>query len=84
VDRLERKGFARRVANPADGRSVLVELVPDRADDLAPYFADWVASLNELCGKYSDAELATIVDFLTESAARQRVATAAITEASTV
>ena len=80
IDRLERKGFARRAPNPADGRSVLIELVPDRADDLAPLFADWVDSLNELCAKYSDEELATIVDFLTESAARQRIATTAITD----
>ncbi|WP_067817583.1 MarR family winged helix-turn-helix transcriptional regulator [Actinomadura kijaniata] len=75
VDRLERKGFARRTPNPADKRSVLVEGVPDRMADLAPLFDHYVASLNELVTRYSDTELAAIVDFLTEAAARQRDAT---------
>lgn len=72
VARLESKGFARRAPNPDDGRSVLITLVEDRVAGLEPLFADWVDSLNALCGKYSDQELATIIDFLTEAAARQR------------
>lgn len=75
VDRLERKGFARRVPNPADKRSVLVETVPDRLTDLAPLFDDYVASMTELVTRYNNIELAAIVDFLTEAAARQRNAT---------
>ena len=81
IDRLERKGFARRVRHPRDGRSVLIEIVEGRAADLGPLFADWVRSLTELCEKYSDDELATIIDFMTEGAARQREATEKLTKA---
>lgn len=75
IDRLERKGFARRVPNPEDKRSVLVETVPDRLAALGPLFEGYVASLMELVGRYDDRELAAIVDFLVEAAARQRQAT---------
>ena len=37
LDRLERKGFARRVRHPKDGRSVLVEAVPDRTAALSRF-----------------------------------------------
>jgi DNA-binding MarR family transcriptional regulator len=76
VDRLEAKGFARRTPNPRDGRSVLVEAVPDRLAQLGPLFADWARELEELCEQYTDAELALITGFLVESASRQREATA--------
>ena len=49
VDRLERKGFARRIPNPGDGRSVLVEVDSERVyATVAPLFADWVGSLSEV------------------------------------
>jgi DNA-binding MarR family transcriptional regulator len=79
IDRLERKGFARRTPHPKDGRSVLVEGVADRMAEFAPLFTDFVVSLNELSERYTDQELAVIVDFMTEAAARQRQATAKLT-----
>jgi DNA-binding MarR family transcriptional regulator len=54
VDRLERKGFAQRVPNPADGRGVLIETSQDRLASLTPLFGDFVASLDELCAGYTD------------------------------
>jgi DNA-binding MarR family transcriptional regulator len=72
IDRLESKGFVRRVPNPNDRRSVLITPVEDRLAGLQPLFADWVESINALCDKYTDQELATIIDFLTEAASRQR------------
>jgi DNA-binding MarR family transcriptional regulator len=81
VDRLEAKGFARRRANPRDGRSILIETVPGRLDELGPLFSDWVQALEELSSHYSDAELAAIISFLTEAASRQREATARLTSA---
>ncbi|HEX6869770.1 MAG TPA: MarR family transcriptional regulator, partial [Micromonosporaceae bacterium] len=81
IDRLERKGYARRVPNPADGRSVLVEPVLDRLSGLAPLFEGLTASWGELCERFTDEQLTTILEFLTESAARQRAATIALTEA---
>src|SRR5215468_10291209 len=81
LDRLEAKGFARRTRNPADGRSVLIEMTPDRLASLGQLFTDWTRELEELTGKYTDAELAVITDFLTESARRQKNATARLTSA---
>jgi DNA-binding MarR family transcriptional regulator len=80
VDRLERKGFARRIPHPRDGRSVLVEIDRDRVmASLAPLFADWVGSLRELWAGYTDEQLELILQFLTEVARRQRQATANLT-----
>jgi DNA-binding MarR family transcriptional regulator len=77
VDRLEAKGFARRVPHPKDRRRILVEIDAERvAEDLAPLFADWGRSLDELYAGYTDEQLDTILHFLTESARRQREATA--------
>jgi DNA-binding MarR family transcriptional regulator len=75
IDRLEQKGYARRERHPHDGRRILI-----RADDarvyaaIAPLFADWVRSLEELYAGYSDDELRTILDFMTKVAERQRAA----------
>ena len=81
VDRLERKGFARRVPNPGDGRSVLVEVDSERVyATVAPLFADWVGSLYELYAGYTDEQLEVILHFLNEAARRQREATARLTE----
>jgi DNA-binding MarR family transcriptional regulator len=80
VDRLERKGFARRVPHPRDGRSVLVEVDHERAmASLGPLFADWVRSLDELWAGYSDEQLELILHFLNEAARRQQQATANLT-----
>jgi DNA-binding MarR family transcriptional regulator len=80
VDRLERKGFVRRIPNPGDGRSVLVEVDSERVyATVAPLFADWVGSLYELYAGYTDEQLEVILHFLTEAARRQQEATARLT-----
>ncbi len=71
VDRLERKGFARRIANPADGRSILIEFDPSTVAQFAPFFAEFVDKLHELYQRYSDEELALIAEFMNEAATRQ-------------
>jgi DNA-binding MarR family transcriptional regulator len=76
LDRLERKGFVRRVADPADGRRVRAELVPERVQALAPLFVDLVAELETLCHRYSVEELQTVARFMAEAAERQRAAAA--------
>jgi DNA-binding MarR family transcriptional regulator len=81
INRLEAKGFARRVQNPSDRRSVLVEVDPERLyATVAPLFADWVGSLQELYAGYTDEQLEVILHFLNEAARRQRDATARLTE----
>jgi DNA-binding MarR family transcriptional regulator len=81
INRLEAKGFARRVQNPGDRRSVLVEVDTERLyGTVAPLFADWVGSLQELYAGYTDEQLEVILHFLSEAARRQREATARLTE----
>ena len=80
INRLEHKGFARRIQNPSDRRSILVEADVERMyARVAPLFADWARSLQELYAGYSDQELEVILHFLTEVARRQQEATARLT-----
>src|ERR671914_891532 len=61
INRLEAKGFARRIANPSDRRSILVEVDAERVyAAMTPLFTDWVRSLEELYAGYSDRELELI------------------------
>lgn len=67
VDRLERAGFVRRTPNPDDRRSVFVNVLPAGATALEPLFrplAERMARVNE---RYSDKELAIVVDYLTQA-----------------
>ena len=81
ITRLERKGFARRIPNPDDRRSVLVEVDLERLyARVAPLFGDWVRSLQELYAGYTDEQLEVILHFLTEAARRQQEATARLTD----
>ena len=80
INRLEHKGFARRIQNPSDRRSILVEVDVERMyARVAPLFADWARSLQELYAGYSDEQLEVVLHFLTEAARRQQEATARIT-----
>jgi DNA-binding MarR family transcriptional regulator len=80
VNRLEHKGFARRIAHPSDRRSILIEIDPERVyAAMAPLFADWFGSLEALWAGYSDEQLELILHFMTEAARRQRAATARLT-----
>jgi DNA-binding MarR family transcriptional regulator len=72
IDRLERKGFVRRIDDPADRRRVIVEAVAERTSAARPYFVSTRQSLNRLYGQYTDKELAVIADFLAKNAQRLR------------
>ena len=81
INRLEQKGFARRIQHPSDRRSILVEADVERMyARVAPLFAEWARSLQELYAGYSDEQLEVILHFLNEAARRQREATARLTE----
>jgi DNA-binding MarR family transcriptional regulator len=64
IDRLERKGFARRVSDPADRRRVKVEVTKAfyaRADRIwGPVAAEWASSL----GRFSGEQLETFDQIL--------------------
>lgn len=65
IDRLERVGFARRVADPGDRRRIRVEVTPafyrwaERV--WGPMAADWHATLSK---RFTVEELERITDFL--------------------
>jgi len=65
IDRLEKAGYARRVPNPRDRRSVLVEpLLEKVARDIGPFFTAIERGMAELSARYDEAELALLLDFV--------------------
>ncbi|MFI8106731.1 MarR family winged helix-turn-helix transcriptional regulator [Streptomyces sp. NPDC086023] len=75
VDRLEAKGYVRRVKHPTDKRRVLIESRPEKLAELSPLFDDWAREVQELYGEFSTEELAVVLRFLTAATARRRAAT---------
>jgi DNA-binding MarR family transcriptional regulator len=75
IDRLEQKGFVRRVADPTDRRRVMVEAIADRLTGARSLFASARRSLAQLYDRYSDRDLAIIADFLCHNAERLRAET---------
>jgi len=81
VDRLEKKGFARRVRDPADRRRVIVEPIPDQAAaSLDPLFGGIQVAFQEILESYSIEQLETVLDFMRRSAERARQLTAALSQ----
>jgi DNA-binding MarR family transcriptional regulator len=72
IDRLEEKGFVRRVRDAQDRRRVLVEPVLDRLTAGRGVFASTRASLARLIDRYSTRDLDVIADFLERNAERLR------------
>jgi len=72
IDRLEQAGYVRRVTDPADRRRVVVELVPDKMTEMEATIARFGEKSATEIGRYSDADLAVINDFLTRMAAITR------------
>ena len=70
VDRLERRGYARREPHPTDRRSVIVQPLTEAAErDLAPSYVGMSRAMGELISGYSDEQLSVITDFMTRAAA---------------
>jgi DNA-binding MarR family transcriptional regulator len=67
IDRLERSGYARRRPDPADRRRIIVEATELVARREAEVFGRLIESTEALAAAYSDADLATIRDFLGRS-----------------
>lgn len=79
IDRLERKWLVRRVRDPKDRRRVIVEINFERLAGFAELFEPLVEGLSDLYDRYTDEELAVILDFLTRATAVQRAATTGLT-----
>ena len=64
LDRLEKAGFIRRVSNPADRRSVLIELDRTAARDAIELYQHLENRYRNVAASFSDDQLDTIADFL--------------------
>lgn len=69
VDRLERRAYVRREPNPADRRSVLVCALDQAVDDLTPVYAGMRDATVAMLARYSDDELALILEFFNRATA---------------
>jgi DNA-binding MarR family transcriptional regulator len=75
LDRLERGGWVRRTADPADRRRVIVELRPlgpdgpnpERYKEMAEAFAPLQRDIETIVGDLTDDQLETIVEYLRAS-----------------
>ncbi|RJQ89118.1 MarR family transcriptional regulator [Amycolatopsis panacis] len=74
LDRLQKGGWIVRERDPesADRRAVTVRAVRERNAELFGVFAGMNGRMDELCARYTDAELAVIADFLRRSSAAGR------------
>lgn len=69
IDRLERAGFARRERDLADRRRIYVRLEPRATQAAARYYDSLQASMAAVLNRYSDAEIALLLDFFARSRA---------------
>lgn len=82
IDRLERGGWVQRARDVRDGRRVVVTLDQARVTrSIGTSFQGLERRLAELYARYRDDQLELLLEFLVEIAARQREATAELTEA---
>jgi DNA-binding MarR family transcriptional regulator len=73
LDRLEKAGYIRRGANPADRRSLLIALDPDRIGMLAHTYDDVEKETRRLLATLPERDLAAVVRFFaTMHAARPK------------
>jgi len=72
IDRLEAKGFARRVRDEQDRRRVFVELRPERASSYGKEFDPLRQSFARLLRGYHDDERAVILDCMVRITALMR------------
>jgi DNA-binding MarR family transcriptional regulator len=67
IDRLESKGFVRRVRDANDRRRVIVEADVERLMALQQAFSSIRSEFADLTAPYSDDQLVTIIDFVSRS-----------------
>ena len=77
IDRLEKSGCARRDRDPNDRRRVIVQPAQGETErEIGPYFSSMARAMAELYARYTDEELALILDFVTRAGAVGQAETA--------
>ena len=71
LDRLERAGYARRVADPDDRRRVLAEITELARERSWEVFGPLAADSGPLLERFADEELGRLIEFLTLTAEMQ-------------
>jgi predicted transcriptional regulator len=79
IDRLERKGIVNRQRHPDDRRKVLIALDQDAIASGVHLWDHLVKGMYELCDRYTDDELRTIIGFAQAAAALTHESTAKLT-----
>ena len=64
LDRLEKDGYARRQANPADRRSCIVHLIPESLRKLEGVYKEKGELLAGAIARYKDSDLRLLIEFL--------------------
>lgn len=63
VDRLEKAGWAKRVADTQDRRRVIIQSVPQSPQYIDGLYESYAKAMSELISKYNDQELVLILEF---------------------
>jgi DNA-binding MarR family transcriptional regulator len=75
LDRLERGGWVARERDPDDRRAVVVRTRRERGAELFRLYAGMSASIDQICARYTDAELELLAEFLRRTTDAGRAAT---------
>jgi DNA-binding MarR family transcriptional regulator len=64
IDRLERKGFVRRLAHESDRRQVLVEMTDEGRERVGRFYGPLVAEGSAMLKSYTKDQLTVMLDYL--------------------
>ncbi len=78
LDRLERGGFISRERNPADRRAVHIRARRERGAEIYRLYGGMNGAMDGILGRYADAELEVLADFLRRTVQAGQAATVAL------
>jgi DNA-binding MarR family transcriptional regulator len=78
LDRLERGGFISRERSPADRRAVLIRARRERGAEIYRLYGGMNGAMDGILGRYGDAQLEVLADFLRRTVQAGQAATVAL------